>query len=164
MGHQALQQQEAALQVQVSHLTLQNLELRRELSSGWMLAEPNILQVRLCDSLVLVKPNSSTQCAVCCTSWGIKCRCIYNSMSAGCVRYYGSCVQVRQLLLDPAVQQEFMKLRRELEDHKSIIQQLKEQNDSLTFTAVRDAGHRGLLCLILSQYNNMHDITALCLL
>lgn len=42
---QELQQQEAALAVQVSHLTLQNLELRRELNSGWMLAEPNILQV-----------------------------------------------------------------------------------------------------------------------
>lgn len=51
------------------------------------------------------------------------------------------CKQVRQLLLDPAVQQEFVKLRRELEDHKSIIQQLKEQNDSLTFTAVR--GNKG---------------------
>lgn len=43
---QALQQQEAALQVQVSHLTFQNLELRRELSSGWTVAEPHILQVR----------------------------------------------------------------------------------------------------------------------
>lgn len=45
-------------------------------------------------------------------------------------------LQVRQLVLDPAVQHEFERLRRELEEHKTMIQQLKEQNDSLTFTAV----------------------------
>ena len=42
---QALQQQEAALQVQASHVTLRILKLRRELSSGWTVAEPHILQV-----------------------------------------------------------------------------------------------------------------------
>jgi hypothetical protein len=41
-----LQQQEAALQVQVAHLTLQNMELRRELGSGWAAAEPSVMQVR----------------------------------------------------------------------------------------------------------------------
>jgi hypothetical protein len=40
-----LQQQEAALQVQVAHLTLQNMELRRELGSGWSAAEPSVMQV-----------------------------------------------------------------------------------------------------------------------
>lgn len=43
---QTLQQHEAALQIQVSHLTLQNLELRRELGSGWAVAEPSVVQVR----------------------------------------------------------------------------------------------------------------------
>jgi hypothetical protein len=46
-------------------------------------------------------------------------------------------MQVRQLVLDPAVQQEFVRLRRELEEARSTITQLKEQNDSLNFTAVR---------------------------
>jgi hypothetical protein len=45
-------------------------------------------------------------------------------------------MQVRQLVLDPAIQQEFARLRRELEEQRSTIAQLKEQNDSLTFTAV----------------------------
>lgn len=40
-----LQQHEAALQVQVAHLTLQNMELRRELGSGWSAAEPSVMQV-----------------------------------------------------------------------------------------------------------------------
>jgi hypothetical protein len=46
-------------------------------------------------------------------------------------------LQVRQLVLDPAIQQEFGRLRRELEEQRGTISQLKEQNDSLTFTAVR---------------------------
>ena len=49
---------------------------------------------------------------------------------------------MRQLILDPAIQQEFLKLRRELEEHKSTIQQLKEQNDSLTFTAESKVGRQ----------------------
>lgn len=47
---------------------------------------------------------------------------------------------MRQLLLDPAIQQEFAQLRRELEDQRAVITQLKEQNDSLTFTAVSKPG------------------------
>ncbi|WIA30870.1 hypothetical protein OEZ86_000925 [Tetradesmus obliquus] len=86
-----LQQQEAALQVQVAHLTLQNMELRRELGSGWSAAEPNVMQVR-------------------------------------------------QLVLDPAIQQEFGRLRRQLEEQRSALAQLKEQNDSLTFTAESKMG------------------------
>ncbi|KAF6256465.1 hypothetical protein COO60DRAFT_106589 [Scenedesmus sp. NREL 46B-D3] len=88
---QLLQQHEAALQVQVAHLTLQNMELRRELGSGWSAAEPSVMQVR-------------------------------------------------QLVLDPAIQQEFGRLRRELEEQRSTISQLKEQNDSLTFTAESKMG------------------------
>lgn len=45
-------------------------------------------------------------------------------------------LQVRQLVLDPAIQQEFGRLRRQLEEQRSALAQLKEQNDSLTFTAV----------------------------
>eukprot|EP00879_Flechtneria_rotunda_P033185 GHRR01036730.1.p1 GENE.GHRR01036730.1~~GHRR01036730.1.p1 ORF type:complete len:292 (+),score=108.66 GHRR01036730.1:506-1381(+) len=86
-----LQQQEAALQVQVAHLTLQNLELRRELGSGWAAAEPSV-------------------------------------------------VQVRQLVLDPAIQHEFSRLRQELENHKATIAELREQVDSLTFTAESKMG------------------------
>jgi hypothetical protein len=41
--------------------------------------------------------------------------------------------------LDPAIQQEFVRLRRELDDHKMQIQQLQEHNESLTFTAVGGA-------------------------
>lgn len=44
---QAFQQQEAALQVQVAHLTLQNMELRRELGSGWNVAEPAVVQASI---------------------------------------------------------------------------------------------------------------------
>lgn len=90
-SQQQLQQQEAALQVQVAHLTLQNMELRRELGSGWSAAEPSVMQVR-------------------------------------------------QLVLDPAIQQEFGRLRRELEEQRGTISQLKEQNDSLTFTAESKMG------------------------
>eukprot|EP00775_Hariotina_reticulata_P012813 gene12813-12941_t len=90
---QTLQQHEAALQIQVSHLTLQNLELRRELGSGWAVAEPSV-------------------------------------------------VQVRHLVLDPAIQQEFLRLRRELEEHKMQIQQLQEHNESLTFTAESKVGRQ----------------------
>eukprot|EP00882_Tetradesmus_deserticola_P033957 GHRQ01038839.1.p1 GENE.GHRQ01038839.1~~GHRQ01038839.1.p1 ORF type:complete len:237 (+),score=119.73 GHRQ01038839.1:895-1605(+) len=51
-----------------------------------------------------------------------------------------SVMQVRQLVLDPAIQQEFGRLRRELEEQRSTISQLKEQNDSLTFTAESKMG------------------------
>jgi predicted RNase H-like nuclease (RuvC/YqgF family) len=57
-------------------------------------------------------------------------------------------LQVRQLVLDPAVQQEFVRLRRELEEQRSTISQLKEQNDSLNFTAVRRLGLTDSLVVI----------------
>lgn len=53
-----LQQQEAALQVQVAHLTLQNMELRRELGSGWSAAEPNVMQVSTRKQLQQQRRNS----------------------------------------------------------------------------------------------------------
>lgn len=41
----ALRRREAALQIQVAQLTLENIELRREVSNGWQAAEPSVLQV-----------------------------------------------------------------------------------------------------------------------
>lgn len=73
-----------------------------------------------------------------------------------CCPWCMHCVQVRQLVLDPAIQQEFGRLRRELEEQRSTISQLKEQNDSLTFTAVRlERGLRlapGVVCVCVVYY------------
>jgi len=41
-----LKRREAALQIQLAHATLENVELRREVAAGWQAAEPSVLQVR----------------------------------------------------------------------------------------------------------------------
>jgi hypothetical protein len=62
---------------------------------------------------------------------------LFNTCSNSIRWWFVWYMQVRQLVLDPAIQQEFGRLRRELEEQRSTITQLKEQNDSLNFTAVR---------------------------
>jgi uncharacterized protein (DUF2461 family) len=41
-----LRRREAALQIQLANATLENVELRREVASGWQLAEPIVQQAR----------------------------------------------------------------------------------------------------------------------
>jgi hypothetical protein len=49
-------------------------------------------------------------------------------------------LQVRQLVLDPAVSKEFQRQQRELEERSRQVMQLKEDLDGVQFTQVRWGG------------------------
>ena len=50
-------------------------------------------------------------------------------------------LQVRQLVLDPAVSKEFQRQQRELEERSRQVMQLKEDLDGVQFTQVRAGLH-----------------------
>ena len=87
----ALEKKEAALHVELSNVKLENIDLKREVTSAWQASDPNI-------------------------------------------------IQLKQLMLDPAVNREFQRLKGDLDEALKQQQHLKEELEAVTFTQESKTG------------------------
>lgn len=137
---------EVALQVQLAKATLENVELRREVAAGWQAAEGNIIRVRSRLGWSFAWRGAGAGrgrvgwdgCQGCGSAPPPRaCPLPRRRIAHHRHRFPRLCRQVRQLLLDPAVEREFEHLRQEAADAGAVAQQLRERANAKDFKHVR---------------------------